>query len=77
MVFDEKVQRGEIHNYKNDYKFTYELKQKANGEWQVGGKIRSDNEDGLADLFITLLSDLKTIAGSRGFKIVKPVGADD
>ena len=47
MGFDEKTQRGEIHNYKNDYKFTYELKQKANGEWQVGGKIRSDNEDGL------------------------------
>ena len=52
-------QKGEIHNYKNDYKFTYELKQKANGEWQIGGKIRSDNEDGLADLFITLLQDLK------------------
>ena len=49
MGFDEKSQKGEIHNYKNDYKFTYELKQKANGEWQVGGKIRSDNEDGLAD----------------------------
>ena len=77
MVFDEKSQKGEIHNYKNDYKFTYELKQKANGEWQVGGKIRSDNEDGLADLFITLLSDLKSIAKNRGFKIVKPVGADD
>ena len=77
MVLDEKTQRGEIHNYKNDYKFTYELKQKANREWQVGGKIRSDNEDGLADLFITLLGDLKTIAGNRGFKIVKPVGADD
>ena len=77
MGFDEKTQRGEIHNYKNDYKFTYELKQKANGEWQVGGKIRSDNEDGLADLFITLLSDLKSIAKNRGFKIVKPVGADD
>ena len=39
------TQKGEIHNYKNDYKFTYELKQKANGEWQIGGKIRSDNED--------------------------------
>jgi hypothetical protein len=77
MGFDEKSQKGEIHNYKNEYKFTYELKQKANGEWQVGGKIRSDNEDGLADLFITLLSDLKTIAKNRGFKIVKPVGADD
>jgi hypothetical protein len=77
MGFDEKSQKGEIHNYKNDYKFTYELKQKANGEWQVGGKIRSDNEDGLADLFITLLSDLKSIAKNRGFKIVKPVGADD
>ena len=77
MGFDEKSQKGEIHNYKNDYKFTYELKQKANGEWQVGGKIRSDNEDGLADLFITLLSDLKTIAKNRGFKIDKPVGADD
>ena len=37
----------------------------------------SDNEDGLADLFITLLSDLKSIAKNRGFKIVKPVGADD
>ena len=77
MGFDDKSQKGEIHNYKNDYKFTYELKQKANAEWQVGGKIRSDNEDGLADLFITLLSDLKTIAKNRGFKIVKPVGADD
>jgi len=77
MGFDDKSQKGEIHNYKNDYKFTYELKQKANGEWQVGGKIRSDNEDGLADLFITLLSDLKSIAKNRGFKIVKPVGADD
>ena len=77
MGFDEKSQKGEIHNYKNDYKFTYELKQKANGEWQVGGKIRSDNEDALADLFITLLSVLKSIAKNRGFKIVKPVGADD
>tara|TARA_B100000745_G_C20117315_1_gene382510 strand:+ start:450 stop:683 length:234 start_codon:yes stop_codon:yes gene_type:complete len=77
MGFDDKSQKGEIHNYKNDYKFTYELKQKANGEWQVGGKIRSDNDDGLADLFITLLSDLKSIAKNRGFKIVKPVGADD
>ena len=59
-------QKGEIHNYKNDYKFTYELKQKANGEWQIGGKIRSDNEDGL-----------KEIGKSRGFKFIKPVGADD
>ena len=71
------TQKGEIHNYKNDYKFTYELKQKANGEWQIGGKIRSDNEDGLADLFITLLQDLKEIGKSRGFKFIKPVGEDD
>ena len=40
------TQRGEVHNYRNDYKFTFDLKQKANGEYKMEVKIRSDNEDG-------------------------------
>ena len=37
-------QRGEIHNYRNDYKFNYEIKQKANGEEQQD-RHDSDSRD--------------------------------
>ena len=68
--------QGEVHNYRNDYKFTFELHQRANGEFQMGGKIRSDNEDGLSNLFINLMTDLRDLANNKGFPIVKKVGAD-
>jgi hypothetical protein len=71
------TQRGEIHNYRNDYKFNYEIKQKANGEWQIGSiKIRSDNEEGLSDLLVKITQDLTELMESKGFKMVKKVGAD-
>ena len=70
-------QRGEIHNYRNDYKFNYEIKQKANGEFQIGSiKIRSDNDDGLSTLLVNITKDLIEAMKSKGFKVVEKVGAD-
>ena len=70
-------QRGEIHNYRNDYKFNYEIKQKANGEFQIGSiKIRSDNDDGLSTLLVNITKDLIDAMKSKGFKMVEKVGAD-
>ena len=70
-------QRGEIHNYRNDYKFNYEIKQKANGEWQIGSiKIRSDNDDGLSTLLVNITKDVIDAMKSKGFKVVEKVGAD-
>ncbi len=69
--------KGEIHNYRNDYKFNYEIKQKANAEWQVGSiKIRSDNSDGLSSLLVNITKDLLDLMEQEGFKLVKKVGAD-
>jgi len=77
MSGEEKPQRGEIHNYRNDYKFNYEIKQKANGEWQIGSiKIRSDNDDGLSTLLVNITKDLTELMETKGFKMVKKVGAD-
>jgi len=71
------TQRGEIHNYRNDYKFNYEIKQKANGEFQIGSiKIRSDNDDGLSTLLVNITKDLIDAMKSKGFKMVEKVGAD-
>ena len=71
------TQRGEIHNYRNDYKFNYEIKQKANGEWQIGSiKIRSDNDDGLSTLLVNITKDLIDAMKNKGFKMVERVGAD-
>jgi len=70
-------QRGEIHNYRNDYKFNYEIKQKANGEWQIGSiKIRSDNDQGLSTLLVNITKDLIDAMKDKGFKVVQKVGAD-
>lgn len=70
-------QKGEIHNYRNDYKFNYEIKQKANGEWQIGSiKIRSDNDQGLGTLLVNITKDLTELMDKNGFKTVKKVGAD-
>ena len=74
---EDKPQRGEIHNYRNDYKFNYEIKQKANSEWQIGSiKIRSDNSDGLSSLLVNITKDLLELMEKEGFKLVKKVGAD-
>ncbi len=74
---EDKPQRGEIHNYRNDYKFNYEIKQKANAEWQIGSiKIRSDNSDGLGSLLVNITKDLLELMELEGFKLVKKVGAD-
>lgn len=73
----EKPQRGEIHNYRNDYKYNYEIKQKANGEFQIGSiKIRSDNSDGLSSLLVEITKDLTSLMKQEGFKMVEKVGAD-
>ncbi len=70
-------QRGEIHNYRNDYKFNYEIKQKANGEFQIGSiKIRSDNDQGLSTLLVNITKDLIDAMKDKGFKMVEKVGAD-
>jgi len=70
-------QKGEIHNYKNDYKFNYEIKQKANGEWQIGSiKIRSNYSDDLGNLLVNIAKDLIDLMENKGFKMVKKVGAD-
>ena len=77
MSGEEKPQRGEIHNYRNDYKFNYEIKQKANGEWQIGSiKIRSDNDQGLSGLLVNITKDLIDAMKDNGFKMVEKVGAD-
>lgn len=69
--------KGEVHNYRNDYKFNFEIKQKANGEWQIGSiKIRSDSEDGLGNLMVNITKDLIELMERDGFKLVKKVGAD-
>jgi len=74
---DNPVQRGEVHNYRNDYKFNYEIKQKANAEWQIGSiKIRSDSSDGLSSLLVNITKDLLELMEQEGFKLVKKVGAD-
>ncbi len=74
---EEKPQRGEIHNYRNDYKFNFEIKQKANGEFQIGSiKIRSDNDDGLSTLLVNITKDLIDAMKNKGFKMVERVGAD-
>ena len=70
-------QRGEVHNYRNEYKFNYEIKQKANAEWQIGSiKIRSDNEEGLSNLLVHITKELLELMEKEGFKLVKKVGAD-
>ncbi len=74
---EDKPQRGEVHNYRNDYKFNFEIKQKANAEWQIGSiKIRSDNSDGLSSLLVNITKDLLELMEKEGFKLVKKVGAD-
>jgi len=71
------TQRGEIHNYRNEYKYNFEIKQKANGEFQIGSiKIRSDNSDGLAQLLVNITKDLTELMKTSGFKMVEKVGAD-
>lgn len=70
-------QKGEIHNYRNDYKFNYEIKQKANGEWQIGSiKIRSDFSNDLGSLLVNIAKDLTDLMENKGFTMVKKVGAD-
>ena len=70
-------QKGEIHNYRNDYKFNYEIKQKANGEWQIGSiKIRSDFNTDLGGLLVDIVKELTELMELKGFKMVKKVGAD-
>ncbi len=74
---DEKPSRGEIHNYRNDYKFNYEIKQKANGEFQIGSiKIRSDYSEDLGSLLVNITKDLIELMKDKGFKVVEKVGAD-
>lgn len=70
-------QKGEIHNYRNDYKFNYEIKQKANGEFQIGSiKIRSDYNEDLGSLLVNITKDLIELMKEKGFKVVEKVGAD-
>ncbi len=70
-------QKGEIHNYRNDYKFNYEIKQKANGEFQIGSiKIRSDYSEDLGNLLVNITKDLIELMKDKGFKVVEKVGAD-
>ncbi len=73
----EKPQRGEIQNYRNDYKYNYEIKQKANGEWQIGSiKVRSDNADGLSTLLVNITKDLLNLMKESGLPPVEKVGAN-
>ncbi len=72
------VAKGEIHNYKNEYKFNYELGQKANGEYQIKSvKIRSDIEDQLSGLMANKVKEIEKAMEDKGFKMVKPVGSND
>jgi len=78
MSGDRGFAKGEIHNYKNEYKFNYELGQKANGEYQIKSvKIRSDIEDQLSGLLANKVKEIEKAMEDKGFKMVKPVGSND
>ncbi len=68
--------KGEIHNYKNEYKWNFELGQKANGEFQIKSiKIRSDIDDQLAGTLALKVKEVEDAMEEKGYKMVKPVGA--
>jgi len=70
------VGKGEIHNYKNEYKWNFELGQKANGEFQIKSiKIRSDIDDQLAGTLALKVKEVEDAMEEKGYKMVKPVGA--
>ncbi len=69
--------KGEVHNYRNEYKYTYEVGQKANAEWQIKSiKIRSDNSDLLHENLAQIAKDIGEAMKEKGHKMVKPVGGD-
>ncbi len=69
--------KGEVHNYRNDYKYNYEAGQKANGEWQIKSiKIRSDENALLHQTLAQIASDIGDAMKEKGHKMVKPVGGD-
>ncbi len=69
--------KGEVHNYRNDYKYNYEAGQKANGEWQIKSiKIRSDENALLHETLAKIASDIEDAMKEKGHKMVKPVGGD-
>lgn len=69
--------KGEIHNYKNEYKWNFELGQKANGEFQIKSiKIRSDIDDQLASTLALKVKEVEDAMIDKGYKMVKPVGTD-
>lgn len=69
--------KGEVHNYRNEYKFTYEVGQKANAEWQIKSiKIRSDENALLHETLAKIASDIEDAMKEKGHKMVKPVGGD-
>lgn len=41
---------GGYHDHVNEYKFTFELKQKANGEFQTLVKVRGNEGSALVDV---------------------------
>lgn len=67
---------GGYHDHVNEYKFTFELKQKANGEYQTLIKVRGNEGSALVDVAVKCLDDLNSVMTTKGYKLVKPVGAD-
>jgi len=46
-------QRGEIHNFFNEYRIKIEHHQNASGRWQLGLKYQSNDEDLAIEMAIT------------------------
>ena len=58
---------GEIHNYRNDYKFKFGGHMNASGKWQLEFAIRSDDEDQIVELTIAKLQAFHDGMKDKGF----------
>ena len=69
--------KGEVHNFRNDYRFKYELHQKANGEYQIDVRVQSDNDENLASILVAKVVEIKGFMKANKLKPVEKEGADD
>ena len=67
---------GGYHDNINEYRFTFELKQKANGEFQTLVKVRGNEGSALVEVAVKCLDDLNAVMKSKGYKTIKSVSVD-
>lgn len=70
------TESGGFNDHVNEYKVTYEIKTKANGELQTYVKFRTNEESMGAESVVFEYENLNKLLKEKGYKVVGDISFD-